>query len=138
MRSTGASHPSRLGRALARLRDAVGADDQRRAADADLGYQMAVVAAAELPRVTRQFEQLTWQVKIFISSLDISYQQHLSDMLTEVEALDDAINVGDEELAERLWREKFERWVRDFVGRIDDSFDRDLWVALTSGARGAS
>ena len=36
--------------------------------------------------------------------------------------------------AERLWREKFERWISDLVGRLDEGFDHDLWVALTRGA----
>ncbi len=34
----------------------------------------------------------------------------------------------------RWLREKFERWVIDFVDWMDEGFDRDLWAALTSGA----
>lgn len=34
--------------------------------------------------------------------------------------------------AERLWREKFERWVRALVDLLPDEFDDALWVALTA------
>ena len=38
--------------------------------------------------------------------------------------------------AEELWREKFERWVRDFIDRVPaEEFDAALWSALTSGPR---
>jgi DNA-binding GntR family transcriptional regulator len=123
----------KLDQALARFQRAVAAGDEREAADADLGYQTAVVENAGLPRVTKQFDQLTWQVMVFIATLQISYRSLLPGMLEEVEALHEAITAREAEHAERLWREKFERWVRDFITRLDDDFDRDLWIALTSG-----
>src|SRR5215217_5531887 len=55
-----------LERELGRLQRA---GERRRAADAadaDLGYQAAVVAAAGLPRVANEFERLTWQVRTFL------------------------------------------------------------------------
>src|SRR5262245_40206873 len=58
-----------LERELGRL---VRAGERRRAADAadaDLGYQAAVVAAAGLPRVANEFERLTWQVRTFLGVL---------------------------------------------------------------------
>ena len=100
-----------LERELTRL---VRAGERRRARDAanaDLAYQQSIVTAAALPRVSTEFERLTWQVRMFLGALDI-------DVLA----------------AERLWREKFERWITDLVGRLDEDFDRDLWVALTRGA----
>ena len=123
-----------LERELTRL---VRAGERRRArdaAEADLGYQQSVVAAAELPRVRTEFERLTWQVRMFLGALDIDVLDNLERIVAEVQALHEAIAERDVPAAERLWREKFERWITDLVGRLDEDFDRDLWVALTRGA----
>jgi DNA-binding GntR family transcriptional regulator len=122
-----------LDRALDRFEKAVSRQRGARAADADLAYQSALVASAGLHRVSAQFDQLTWQVRIFISTMDTRYDDKLAQMLSEVRALHEAICAHDGVLAERLWREKFERWVRDFVDQIAGGFDRELWVALTAG-----
>ena len=108
-----------------------GRDD---AAEADLGYQAAVVAAAGLPRVAGEFERLTWQVRMFLGALEIDLLETLPRVVAEVQALHEAIVARDATAAERLWREKFERWIRDLVGRLDEDFDDELWVALTRGA----
>jgi DNA-binding GntR family transcriptional regulator len=123
-----------LERELTRL---VRAGERRRArdaADADLAYQQSIVTAAELPRVSTEFERLTWQVRMFLGALDIDVLDNLDRVVTEVQALHEAIVERDVLAAERLWREKFERWITDLVGRLDEDFDRDLWVALTRGA----
>ena len=123
-----------LERELTRL---VRAGERRRArdaADADLAYQQSIVTAAELPRVSTEFERLTWQVRMFLGALDIDVLDNLDRVITEVQALHEAIVERDVLAAERLWREKFERWITDLVGRLDEDFDRDLWVALTRGA----
>jgi DNA-binding GntR family transcriptional regulator len=123
-----------LERELTRL---VRAGERRRArdaADADLAYQQSIVTAAELPRVSTEFERLTWQVRMFLGALDIDVLDNLERVVTEVQALHEAIVERDVLAAERLWREKFERWITDLVGRLDEDFDRDLWFALTRGA----
>jgi DNA-binding GntR family transcriptional regulator len=120
-----------LERQLARL---VRAGERRRgraAIDADLGYQTAVVAAAGLPRVAGEFERLTLQARIFLGALEIDVPR----VVAEVQALHEAIRAREVELAGRLWREKFERWIRDLVGRLDEEFDDELWIALTRGAQ---
>lgn len=122
-----------LERQLRRFERAVEQGKAPQAADADLRYQSTIVEISGLPRVARQFAQLTWQVRIFIATMDIRYDDKLPQMLLEVKAIHAAIAGGDHSAAERLWREKFERWVRDFVEQLDEGFDRDLWVALTSG-----
>jgi DNA-binding GntR family transcriptional regulator len=122
-----------LERELARFERAVARGKSARAADADLAYQSAIVAGAGLPRVTRQFDQLTWQVRIFIGTRGLRFDDKLPLMLAEVGELHRAIVGRDLELAERLWREKFERWVRDFMDQMAEGFDRPLWVALTNG-----
>jgi DNA-binding GntR family transcriptional regulator len=123
-----------LTKQLARFEKAVADGKAARAADADLAYQSAVVAAAGLPRVVREFDRLTWQVRVFIASMEISYGDKLGTMLDEVRALHEAIVVRDVATAELRWREKFERWVRDFIDQMTGGFDLDLWAALTSGA----
>ena len=123
-----------LERELTRL---VRAGERRRArdaADADLAYQQSIVAAAGLPRVSTAFERLTWQVRMFLGALDIDVLDNLERIVAEVQALHEAIVERDVPAAERLWREKFERWITDLVGRLDEDFDHDLWVALTRGA----
>lgn len=123
-----------LEKQLVRLRRAVSAGRGSEAAEADLAYQSEIVALAALPRVTKYFERLTWQVKIYIATLDIRYESQLDAMLEEVEALHLAIASDDGRLAEQLWRNKLERWVRDLVVKIaDEEFDEDLWAGLTSG-----
>ncbi len=120
-----------LERPLEQLERAVQSRRAARAADADLAYQSTVVSLADLPRVARQFDQLTWQVRIFIGTMKIRYEDKLPQILTEVSQLHGAILAGDRGRAEQLWREKFERWVRDFIDQMGQGFDRDLWIALT-------
>jgi DNA-binding GntR family transcriptional regulator len=125
-----------LERALKRLRTAVAHADPRRAADADLAYQSAIIAGSGLLRVTREFERLTWQVRSFMTGLAISYEDKLPRILGEVEALHAAIAARNAVEAETLWREKYERWVRNLVELLPETFDEQLWTALTSGRRG--
>ncbi len=122
-----------LERELARFERAAIRGRAPQAAEADLAYQATIVAGAGLPRVSRQFEQLTWQVRIFIGTMGIRFDDKLPMMLDEVGQLHAAIIERDGARAERLWREKFERWVRDFIEQMAEGFDRDLWVALTTG-----
>jgi DNA-binding GntR family transcriptional regulator len=125
-----------LEKELRRFERAVERGRGPQAADADLRYQSAIVTSAGLPRVARQFDQLTWQVRIFISTLGIRYEDKLPQMLSEVDALHRAIVDRDGVLAEQLWREKFERWVSDFVGQLAEDFNGELWTALTLGTGG--
>ena len=130
----GTELPSRaLERELVRLERAVARDKAPQAADADLAYQSAIVAGAGLARVARQFDQLTWQVRIFIGTRGLRFDDKLGQMLAEIHDLHEAIVGRDPETAEQLWREKFERWVRDFMDQMAEEFDRPLWVALTNG-----
>ena len=71
---------------------------------------------------------------MFLGALDIDLLDTLPRVVAEVQALHDAIADGDVQTAERLWREKFERWIRDLVGRLEEDFDDELWAALTRGA----
>lgn len=124
---------AKLEEQLKRFARAVERGEAAQAVVADLSYQSAVVASAGLPRVARQFEQLAWQVRIFIAGMGVQYDDKLALMLEEVNALHRAISAHEGPEAERLWREKFERWVQDFLDGLGEEFDRDLWVTLTAG-----
>ena len=119
---------------LERLRAAVGKGDARHAADADLAYQSTIIAASGLPRASREWDRLTWQVRAFLTALDIGYEDKLARFLAEDEALHAAIARRDAREAERLWRVKYERWVRDLVALLPETFDEALWTALTRAA----
>jgi DNA-binding GntR family transcriptional regulator len=123
-----------LARELRRLVRAGERRHSRDAADADLAYQQAIVTAAGLPRVKREFERLTWQVRMFLGALKIDTVDDLERVVAEVQALHEAILARDVHAAERLWREKLERWISDLVGRLEEDFDHNLWVALTRAA----
>jgi DNA-binding GntR family transcriptional regulator len=122
-----------LEHALDRLRAATARQDVRRAADADLAYQSTIIAASGLPRATREWDRLTWQVRAFLSALQIGYEDKLERFLAEDEALHGAIRRRDAAEAEALWRVKYERWVRDLVALLPEAFDEALWTALTAG-----
>ena len=122
-----------LDRALRRLRTAVERGNVRKAGDADLEYQSTIIAASGLNRVTSEFDRLTWQVRAFMTALEIGYEDKLPRILAEVEALHAAIAARSAGQAETLWREKYERWVRNLVELLPETFDEALWTALTSG-----
>jgi DNA-binding GntR family transcriptional regulator len=124
-----------LERELRRLRGAVERGNVRKAGDADLAYQSTIIAASGLNRVAREFERLTWQVRAFMTGLEIGYEDKLPRILAEVEALHAAITARDAAQAEALWREKYERWVRNLVELLPETFDEALWTALTAGRR---
>jgi DNA-binding GntR family transcriptional regulator len=119
---------------LGRLRAAVAEGDARNAADADLAYQSTIIAASGLPRAAREWDRLTWQVRAFLTALDIGYEDKLARFLAEDEALHAAIARRDAREAERQWRVKYERWVRDLVALLPETFDEALWTALTRAA----
>lgn len=126
-----------LERALTRLRNTVEAGKAQKAADADLAYQTLIITSSGLTRVADEFERLTWQVRGFITALDLTLVDKLPRILAEMEALHAAILAGHASEAEALWREKYERWVRLLVERLPEPFDERLWTALVS-ARAAT
>ena len=91
-----------LDHALDRLRSAIGKGDALRAADADLAYQSTIIAASGLPRVVREWDRLTWQVRASLTALEIGYEDKLARFLAEDEALHAAIARRDPAEAETL------------------------------------
>lgn len=70
---------------------------------------------------------------VFMASLRIRHDDKLERIVSEVQAINTAVLDGRAAEAERLWRDKFERWVRDLVDQLPEPFDEDLWAALTAG-----
>ena len=123
----------KLEAAIKRLGTAFARREPAQVTDADLRYQAAIIESAGLPRVSREYERLDWQVRIFMASLRIRYDDKLERIVSEVQAINAAVLDGHAAEAERLWRDKFERWVRDLVDQLPEPFDEDLWGALTAG-----
>ncbi len=123
---------ARIVAAARRVERAVQARREQRAADADLAFQDTIVRGSGLPLDAREFERLSWQVRMFIATLDMHYADKFSIMLEENAGLVAAIERREIRSAERVWREKFERWVRDFIERLPEEFDAATWVALTA------
>lgn len=119
--------------AIKRLEAAFARRQSAQVTDADLRFQSAIIDSAGLPRVSREYERLDWQVRIFMASLRIRYADKLERIVSEVQAIHTAILDRKADEAERLWRDKFERWVRDLVDLLPEPFDEDLWAALTAG-----
>jgi DNA-binding GntR family transcriptional regulator len=123
-----------LERILERFAQAVGAADQQTAVRADLDFQNELVAMSGLPRVQRTFEQLSNQIMMFISSLGVTYD--LQSIYDDVAQLLEAVSSSNLLTADRLWRDKFERCMRDFFEYLPDSeLDPALWIALTQSGR---
>jgi DNA-binding GntR family transcriptional regulator len=128
---------ARLETCLRRVERAIEQHDERRTAEADLAFQTTLVEGAGLPRVAREFERLTWQVRIFIATLDVHYDRELPLMLEELRALHAAIAAGDRARADALWREKSERWMRHFASRLgEEAPDAELWAPLVEALAG--
>jgi DNA-binding GntR family transcriptional regulator len=126
--------PRPLRRVLARFQTAVSASDQARAVRADLDFQNELVALSGLPRVRRTFEQLSNQIEMFISSLGVVYD--LASIYDDVDQLLAAVCALDLATADRLWREKFERCMRDFFDYLPNGdIEPSLWLALTHSGR---
>jgi DNA-binding GntR family transcriptional regulator len=116
---------------LRRVERAVPRRNERQAVEGDLAFQTALVDGSGLPRVTREFERLTWQVRMFIATLKMRFDSELETMVAELAGIHEAIVAGDRVTAHRLWREKFERWMRHFVGQLGgERLDAGLWSAL--------
>src|SRR3954451_23450349 len=120
-----------LERERARLVRAQERGRAREAIDTDLAYQAEVVAAAGLPRVANEFDQLTWQVRMFLGALDIDVLPTLPRIVEEMQALHAAIAARDVDAAAGLWRQKFELWIGDLVDGLGEGLQRELWLALT-------
>ena len=115
---------------LRTFRGAVSAGEQSGAVNADLQFQDEVVRLSGLRRAERTFCQLSNIIRMFISSLEVTYD--LQSIYDDVDGLYRAIAARNLRTAEELWRAKFERCMRDFVDYLPNGeLDPSLWYALT-------
>jgi DNA-binding GntR family transcriptional regulator len=118
--------------------EAVAADDEVRAVEADIMFQDALVAASGLRFTSKSFSRLSMQVRMFVAVLGTRYDTLLHEIASEDRRLFDLVVDGDVVAADSLWRQKLERWLRDFTAKLPDpNFDPELWIDLAAGDFGA-
>jgi DNA-binding GntR family transcriptional regulator len=120
---------------LKALSEAVANQDDAGALLADLSFQDRLVQASGMKRTSREFERLTFQLRMIISELGIRFGDHLSVIESQDCELFAAVSNGRAADAERLWKEQREYWLRDIITYLPGAgFDEDLWIALTRWA----
>jgi len=93
---------------------------QDRLVKCDLAFQAAIVEASGLRRVAAKFRELSVEIQLFITALEIRYPD-VQQILDEHDALVDAIADGDAGRADHIWRTRFRRAVDEFLVAIPDS-----------------
>ncbi|MDI3387944.1 helix-turn-helix domain-containing protein [Streptomyces sp. B-S-A8] len=106
--------------------------DHARIGDADLSFQDAIAATANLPQSSLFFQRLTMRLRMFLSIVQLGFPDSAVDLIAREDAvIFEAIREGDGDEAARLWRVKVERSVRYMVTQLPDGhFDPNLWLAL--------
>lgn len=95
---------------------------QNRLVKSDLALQQAIVDASGLRRVAMRFRELSGEIQLFITALDITYRD-IDQILDEHDALIDAIEAEDAPRADRVWRTRFRRAVEEFLAAIPRSHE---------------
>ena len=111
-------------------------DEQSSLVAADLAFQAAIADSCGLSRVARRFEELTSEIRLFITALDIRYQD-VDTILADHTLLISALRASDLDLAETVWHGRFARAVREFIDLIPggpDALRRLPWMALDGDA----
>jgi DNA-binding GntR family transcriptional regulator len=90
--------------------------------EADLAFQRAFADETSLPRLTRQFDESTAEVRTFVNRLKIEYP-NVEQILDDHSRLIEALRRGDLATADRTWRERFLRSVQEFVSLLPDGVD---------------
>ncbi|MDQ8704078.1 helix-turn-helix domain-containing protein [Streptomyces sp. LHD-70] len=106
--------------------------DHARIGAADLSFQDAIAATANLPQSSLLFQRLTMRLRMFLSIVQLGFPDSAVDLISREDAvIFEAIREGDGDEAARLWRVKVERSVRYMVTQLPDGhFDPNLWLAL--------
>lgn len=89
-------------KSLARFSEVKDDQDWETAAQADMGFHAAVVAAADSPRLSRLFQTISTEIRLLMALLRPRYPQ-VSTLHDEHTALLDALVVGIPEEALQLW-----------------------------------
>lgn len=91
---------------------------------ADLAFQDAIVAAAQLPRIQRIFRRTSAELAAFIRVLRITYPD-VATICDEHKRLVAAFEQGDTRAASAVWHGRFARASKEFVGAMTTPSDCD-------------
>ena len=97
---------------LAEMRDVAGAGD------ADIRWQDALAAAADMPRIEKMFVRLSLQLRMFVSILGLEYAYPVDEIVADNTAILHALEARDPEEVTRLWRRKIDKAVTYMVGQL--------------------
>jgi DNA-binding GntR family transcriptional regulator len=100
------------------------------AVDADLSFQDALIAAAQLPKTAKIFERTTVQLRAYIALVHVDYRPVLKAIHREDAELLRLVEERDKAQALRLWSAKLHHWVQDFIGHLEEDFDLAQWLEL--------
>lgn len=87
---------------LAKFSEVKGDQDWETAAQADMGFHAAVVAAADSPRLSRLFQTISTEIRLLMALLRPRYP-HVSTLHDEHTVLLNALAAGDQDHALQLW-----------------------------------
>jgi DNA-binding GntR family transcriptional regulator len=91
-----------ISNSLARFSEVKDDQDWETAAQADMGFHAAVVAAADSPRLSRLFQAISTEIRLLMALLRPRYP-HISTLHDEHAVLLNALSAGDPEEALQLW-----------------------------------
>jgi len=105
---------------------------QRGLVDLDLAFQNEITSSSELPRCASFFRQLSVEAKRFVNVLGVTYAD-VDQIFREHQQLIDAISDGDMDLAEVIWRRRFQRAAQEFLDAMNQrEIDTSAWPELTA------
>ncbi|QSE91550.1 GntR family transcriptional regulator [Rhodococcus pseudokoreensis] len=86
--------------------------------DADIRWQDALAAAADMPRIEKMFVRLSLQLRMFVSILGLEYAYSVDEIVADDTAIMRALEAQDPEEVTRLWRRKIDNAVTYMVGQL--------------------
>jgi DNA-binding GntR family transcriptional regulator len=93
---------SRIAASLEKFSDVKDDEDWESAAQADMCFHSAVVAAADSPRLSSLFQTISTEIRLLMALLRTHYPR-ISTLRDEHKELLNALNARDSDLALRLW-----------------------------------
>lgn len=93
---------TRIRESLSRFSEVRDDQDWETAAQADMAFHSAVVAAADSPRLSRLFQTISTEIRLLMALLRPRYP-HVSTLHDEHTELLNALSTGDSENALKLW-----------------------------------
>jgi DNA-binding GntR family transcriptional regulator len=105
---------------------------QRGLVDMDLAFQNEIASSSGLSRCAAFFRQLSVEAKRFVNVLGVTYAD-VDQIFREHQQLIDSISDGDLDLAEVIWRQRFQRAAQEFLDAMNQrEIDTSAWPELTA------